>query len=473
MNENLITLKIKYLCMSDEDSLVIQNHINNYNNVLRFTYNRKVDNPSITDVELNVLQKSMNNVFLGCWFLSSARIEAKEMLKAIDELNKINDDEHQVDKKCIIFGSKKLFTDRCKGLISREDFNIKRYHALYSVGEYNQKGNRYFRIISDKEVVFKPNNKTHIKLSIDNLSKKYKSYINKLVELQNNNLIPITYKLDTKYIYITFDLNYVKEYREYTSIKNRVFAIDMNPNYIGYSVVDWKDETTYTVVNSGVFSLKPLNDKRNSLHSSSEDDKNKYFTNKRKYEVIDIAHQLVKLCKHFKCELFSIEKLSIKSSDKERGKRYNKLVNNQWCRKVFVRQIEKMTSSMHIHLIKVKPEYSSFTGNILYRKENLPDPVLSSIEIGRRAYEFNLQYCINSKSHKKNIIFPEFDLNKTSIQESLEELEYCGQIKSWLDLYSEMKKSKFKYRLLLEDLSPSRVSRINYNKRRMILYNFI
>ena len=192
--------------MSDEDSLVIQNHINNYNNVLRFTYNRKVDNPSITDVELNVLQKSMNNIFLGCWFLSSARIEVKEMLKAIDELNKINDDEHQVDKTCIIFGSKKLFIDRCKGLISREDFNINRQHALYSVGEHNQKGNRYFRIISDKEVVFQPNNKTHIKLSINNLSKKYKSYINKLVELQNNELIPITYKLDTKYIYITFNL---------------------------------------------------------------------------------------------------------------------------------------------------------------------------------------------------------------------------------------------------------------------------
>ena len=92
MDENLITLKIKYSCKSDEDSLIVQSYINNYNNVLRFTYNRKVDSPSITDVELNVLQKGMNNVFLGCWFLSSARVEVKEMLKSIDELNKINDE---------------------------------------------------------------------------------------------------------------------------------------------------------------------------------------------------------------------------------------------------------------------------------------------------------------------------------------------------------------------------------------------
>lgn len=473
MGENLITLKIKYSCKSDEDSLIIQNYIKNYNNALRFTYNRKVDNPSITDVELNILQKGMNNVFLGCWFLSSARAEVKEMLKSIDELNKINDEEHQVDKKHIIFGSKKLFIDRCKGLVSREEYLVERQHPLYSVGECEQKGNRHFRIISDNVIIFQPNRKTHIELCAGSINKKHKSYISKLIELQNSKLIPITYKLDTNYVYITFDLNHIKEYKEYKPIKNRVFAIDMNPNYIGYSVVDWKDETNYNVISSGVFSLKPLNDKRNSLHISSSDDKHSYFANKRKYEVIEIAHQLVKLCKHFKCELFSLEKLSMKSSDKERGKRFNRLVNNQWCRSVFAQQIEKMTKAMHIHLIKVNPEYSSFVGNILYRKENLPDPVLSSIEIGRRAYEFNLQYCVNSKSHKKNIVFPDFDLNKATIQKSLEELEYCGQVKSWIDLYSEMKKSKFKYRLLLDDLPSSRVSSINYKKRRMILYTFI
>ena len=473
MGENLITLKIKYSCKSDEDSLIIQNYIKNYNNVLRFTYNRKVDNPNITDVELNTLQKSMNNVFLGCWFLSSARIEVKEMLKSIDELNKVNDEEHQIDKKRIIFGSKKLFVSRCKWTVSREDYLVERQHSLYSVGEYKQKGNRYFRIMSDNMIVFQPDSKTHIELYIVGINKKYKSYINKLIELQNNRLAPITYKLDMDYVYITFDLNHIKEYKEYIPAKNRIFSIDMNPNYIGYSVVDWKDETNYNVISSGMFSLKPLNDKSSSLRVSTSDNKHNYFANKRKYEVIEIAHQLVKLCKHFKCELFSIEKLSMKSSDKERGRKYNKLVNNQWCRDVFVKQIEKMTKSMHIHLIKVKPEYSSFIGNVLYRKENLPDPVLSSIEIGRRAYEFNLQYCVDSKSHKKSIIFPDFDLNNATIQESLEELEYCGQVKSWIDLYSEMKKSKFKYRLLLEELPPSRVSSINYNKRGMVLYNFV
>lgn len=329
MDENLITLKIKYSCKSDEDSLIIQNYIKNYNNVLRFTYNRKVDNPSITDVELNTLQKGMNNVFLGCWFLSSARAEVKEMLKSIDELNKINDEEHQVDKKHIVFGSKKLFIDRCKGLISREDYLVERQHPLYSVGECNEKGNRYFRIISDSVIIFQPNRRTHIGLCVGGINKKHKSYVDRLIELQNNRLVPITYRLDMNCIYVTFDLSYIKEYKEYIPVNNRIFAIDMNPNYVGYSVVDWKDETSHNVVSSGMFSLKPLNDKRNSLHVSSSDDKHNYFTNKRNYEVIKLAHQLVKLCKQFRCEIFSLEKLSMKSFDKERGKRFNRLVNNQ------------------------------------------------------------------------------------------------------------------------------------------------
>ena len=130
----------------------------------------------------------MNNVFLGCWFLSSARVEVKEMLKSIDELNKTNDEEHQVAKKHIVFGSKKLFIDRCKGLISREDYLIERQHPLYSVGEYKQKGNRYFRIMSDNVIVFQPNSKAHVELHIGNINKKYKSYINKLIELQNNRI---------------------------------------------------------------------------------------------------------------------------------------------------------------------------------------------------------------------------------------------------------------------------------------------
>ena len=41
-----------------------------------------------------------------------------------------------------------------------------------------------------------------------------------------------------------------------------------------------------------------------------------------------------------------------------------------------------------IKYIEVKPEYSSFVGNFLFRSLNLPDMCLAAFEIGRRTYEF-------------------------------------------------------------------------------------
>ena len=45
-------------------------------------------------------------------------------------------------------------------------------------------------------------------------------------------------------LYISFDYNAIKTYN-YKIKENRVLAIDMNPNSIGWSVVDWYSENTY------------------------------------------------------------------------------------------------------------------------------------------------------------------------------------------------------------------------------------
>jgi hypothetical protein len=99
----------------------------------------------------------------------------------------------------------------------------------------------------------------------------------------------------------------------------------------------------------------------------------------------------------------------------------------------------------------VKAEYSSFIGNIVYRNEKLPDMILSSIEIGRRAYEFNLQYILKEKQVKKNIVFPEVSnkLNE-NILKSLEELKIVFDWKNLKELYDFLKNAKCKYRVSFE-----------------------
>ena len=76
---------------------------------------------------------------------------------------------------------------------------------------------------------------------------------------------------------------------------------------------------------------------------------------------------------------------------------------------------------MNIKLLKVIPEYSSFIGNFLYRSLNLPDMILASIELSRRAYEFYNQYISKTKEIKKNIVRPSLVMFKKLYTKSLEE----------------------------------------------------
>ena len=187
-------------------------------------------------------------------------------------------------------------------------------------------------------------------------------------------------------------------------------SLDLNPNYIGWSIVDWKSESEFKLVKSGIYSIKNLNDKDFNLknkHLDSSSKERQYISNKRNHEVLEISKNIINKAIYYKCQIVSIEDLNIKSSDKGLGKNYNKLVNNCWNRNTLVNNLCKRCNIFNIKLLKVKPEYSSFIGNILYRSLNLPDMVLASIEIGRRAYEFYNQYISKTKQQKKNIVQPD------------------------------------------------------------------
>lgn len=82
-NQNIITRKIKYSVASPEDANLIFSYIKNYNNVLRFTFNRLKENPILKSSEIARLQKSMNNVFIDTHFLGSAVYDAKSLINRI------------------------------------------------------------------------------------------------------------------------------------------------------------------------------------------------------------------------------------------------------------------------------------------------------------------------------------------------------------------------------------------------------
>ena len=134
--------------------------------------------------------------------------------------------------KSTIFGGRNNFIKRCLNKITREEFLKKRFLPIYSVGQANRNGNRMFEITDKTEILFKPDRNSHIVLTLKDIGKNRMRMLNTLKELQFTKTIPITYSLDTEYVYISVD-NSVFEKHVYRIIKDRVMAIDINPEFIG------------------------------------------------------------------------------------------------------------------------------------------------------------------------------------------------------------------------------------------------
>lgn len=450
----MITLKIKY--MTTEDGLnLIKEYRKQYSSVLHYAYNRRYECVSEKEIEHQI--SSLNNIPLIKSYLKRC---------AVKNTTQLIEDE---DKKQLIFGGKKNFIDRCKGKITKDKFVNNRLSKLFIIGEANKYSNRMVVINDDLEsFIFKPNRKDKIVLSINGRYKRYKSILNKLYHLQNDKQISITYQLDNEYIYLTYDETLLNQSVDYKPIKNRIFAIDLNPNYIGWSVVNWKSSSKFEVVKCGVISIKDINDIDFNLKNKSSKSKERiYINNKRIFETYEISKLLVNTAKYYRCEVFGLEELNIKSKDTDKGKCFNKLVNNVWNRNKLISNIKKRCNIYSIRVILAKPNYSSFVGNFLFRDLKLPDMTLASIEIGRRCYEFKTQYINKTKDKRKNIILPDVnDFNDRYIK-SLEEFNIPVEIKNLVEIYNFLKKTKRRYRLSLDDLNHLKFSRCFSNKSKV------
>ena len=471
----MITIKLKYDVNQEYQSLIF-NYQRQYSSIFHVFYQQLSKEQELqpeysylkSDSILKQKVKQLNNIdLMNDWFCRSAIGEAYQLLKS-------NKDEDG-NKTKVIFGGKGNFIRRCKNLISREQFlENKKLNPLYSIGTAKPyKGNQKFEIKEDLEtVIFKPERQTRIELKLH--LQNYKQKIKKLYLRQQSRDLPITYKLDQNYVYISYEENKLESIK-YEQINSRVLALDLNPNYIGWSIVDWKSENQFNIIKSGIYSIKDLNDKdfklkKKKLKSSSP--KRIYLTNKRNYEVLQIIKNIINKAIYYKCQIVSIEDLKIKSDDKNKGKKFNKLVNNLWNRNALVNNLTKKCNIFNIKLLKVKPEYSSFIGNFLYRSLNLPDMILASIELGRRGYEFYNQYISRTKEQKKNIIQPDIKLFNNLVIKSLEEFNIQReQFKNLKELYEYFKKSKMLYRLSINQFD-LQFSRFFTSKSYMKMINF-
>ena len=143
--------------------------------------------------------------------------------------------------------------------------------------------------------------------------------------------------------------------------------------------------------------------------------------------------------------------MTIKTEQHNKGRKFNKMVNNQWIRNKFINNLEKRINIIGGKLFKINPAYSSFIGNVIY---NYDDPINASLEIGRRGYEVIIL--------KNKKFYPEFNLSV--LKDQWKEYFNTG-IKSWKEFYIIIKNLKLKYRVSLDNKVFSHISKksnVNY-----------
>lgn len=474
----MLTLKLKYRCNNENLYSFLEQTRRIYSSWMRYCYNRISDNNGdITDLKLrNLYKNSVNHIELNSWLVQCGIKDARQNYNSFIKKSKDHDNERKYkiqklqkklenkkitqrtfknlkskaeSKLTLIFGGKQNFYDRNDNKISKEAFLKNRLLPLYYIGEKLHKGNRCFDFNFDFTITYKPSRFEHYVLNLS-YGNNQKKILERIINLANECKLTVSIKIDTDYIYISYDesgLEYIKP----TPIKNRVLGIDMNPNYIGVVIVDWKSSSNYKVIDHSVYNIKKFSDVYHELNKlnnvSSNDNRRVKLSNKKTYETIKIAQHIFSMFKHYKCDILSIENLKIKHNDKDNGKNYNALCNNHWLRTTFVNQIRKLCNINHLTLIEVKPEFSSFIGNFIFRDEDLPDMCLSAIEVSRRGYEYYNQYILKTKEIKKNIINPDIKDFKKQLEKSLEEFDLLFDGTCLSELYYSIKTKKDHHKL--------------------------
>ena len=424
------TIKLKIMNPIDLDY-----ELRTYNSVVHFAYNRFHDDSSAKEKDV---RSQVNQLFKGklnSWLLQCAIKEGK----SIQERN---------ESKKVIFGGKSLYKRYLRGFICKEEFDKQRQLPISSQGEMLQNGNRMFDFhLDNQSLIFKVSRDKHIDIQLGHIHRNLQKELNKLNELCYDKKATVSIKLNNEYIWITYDEKLLCNSVKFNRLKdNRILGLDLNPNYIGLSVIEFDKEDDFKVLHKQVFDLKELTDKNISK-------------NKRQYEIIKICHTINNLVNYWKCKKLSIEELNIKSSDKGQGKNFNRLCNNVWDRSLISNKLLMLSNIYSYELVEVNPVYSSFIGNLVYGDETTPDMVAASIEIARRGY----------KKYEKNWFYPVFNVD--CLDERWKQT--LTGVRNWKDAFLQIKNSKVKYRVLLNDIVQNAVFSKFNRKSKVTIYSFL
>ena len=410
-----------------------------FSSIVRVAFNRYQDGIDEKEVRSYCNERFDHN----SWFIQSA-------IKEAAALYKLNGSKH------ILFGGKNNLRQYMRGLIDKVTFKYRRMFPIGIQGEKRCKGNRLFSFdLDNQRLIYNPSKKRHVEIKFLPMRRKIAEELSKVQELVEKNKITVSVKLTEKYVWLTYDETLIKDERYSRLQSRRVLGIDMNPNYIGLSVIEFNKYDEFRILHKLVFDLSQLTV---SSGKASTDNHSKYITHKLRHETIEIAHEISKMVDVWKCKTVAIEDLTIKPSDKKKDTCFNRLCNNKWERSLFITKLKMLADLHKFNLFEVNPAYSSIVGNIAYGDENTPDMVAASIEIARRAY----------KKFNKEWFYPRFSIRYRDEQWK----QTLGTVENWKELFQKIKETGLKYRFLLRDYIQNAVFSKNYIQKCYSVYIF-
>ena len=414
----MLTIKLPFTC-TPEDSVFIRDLQDIYSPLIRTAYNRAMEGMHEKEIRYSMTKFGK----LDSWFVQSCVREGMT-LAATDLATKRT-------KK--IFGGKARFKQKSQGKLSKVDWKESRLQPLPVCGEACSESNRKFKfqVIDFNKLIFKVNKNKHITLQLPKLRANYKVILQKLELAANNKVLPISIKITSTHICITYDEIKLNGINDIDKVYERHAGIDINPNNIGLSVTEHGSQ-----VLTRLYDLSKLTKKSGK---SSTDPKSLYLNNKLSHETIEIADDIARQLAHLRVSTLTLEDLKFSKGDKSLGKRFNRLAINIWKRNIFINQLVKRCKVLNIKVFKVHPAYTSFIGNL---QHNYPDPISASVEISRRGF--------STQGKKSDQFYPAIKIKEYLANQWKEALgpEFL-EVESWKDLYALVKNSKLKYRVPL------------------------
>ncbi|MBC2582661.1 IS200/IS605 family element transposase accessory protein TnpB [Clostridium sp. DJ247] len=284
----------------------------------------------------------------------------------------------------VVFGTKKMFLKRCKGLISNEEWKACRNNGIYSRGDKTKKGNPNLRVILSNGISYlqistleKTENNRAIKIQVpiylpQKLSKKtgkvngtnYRELFLNHLAADNAYQVEMIKKKGKCYCHITFELP--KADVIYTG-HNGIIGIDTNPDGFALTMID----------NKGNYKWNTYLKQHELLYSRS---------NRRSNLCGELVKQVIFIAKTYNCGV-SIEDLKFKN-DKDVQSKFARIKHGFIYSKLLA-MLETSCYKEGIELIKVKSQYTSKIGLYKYcHQYGMAVYNGAAMVIARRSYKF-------------------------------------------------------------------------------------